>query len=45
MPLNSFDNVVPWEKTLYVDMLVEKVKEENEKLALKESARRAQNKR
>lgn len=40
-----FDNMLPWEKAIYIDMLVAKVQEENEKLALKESANRAKSKR
>jgi hypothetical protein len=37
--------MVPWEKDLYVSMLSNKVEEENDKLKLEESARRAARKR
>jgi hypothetical protein len=39
--IDAFDNIIPWEKDLYVSMLSKKVEEENEKLQLKESAQRA----
>lgn len=41
VPVNQFDNVLPWEKDLYVNMLSQKVEEENEKLKLEEAAREA----
>lgn len=34
------DNMLPFEKDLYVNMLAQKVEEENEKLKLQESANR-----
>jgi hypothetical protein len=40
-----FDNMVPWEKDLYIKMLIAKVSEENEKLKMDQSASRARNKR
>lgn len=40
-----FDNILPWEKSIYIDMLVQKVEEENEKARLEQSARRAAMKR
>ena len=36
-----FDNMIPWEKDIYVNMIVKKVEEENEKAKLKEAANRA----
>lgn len=39
--MDAFDNIVPWEKDLYVNLLSAKVEEENEKLKLQESERRA----
>ena len=44
MPLDQFDNVMPWEKDIYVNMLMQKVEEENEKARLKESENRARRK-
>jgi len=38
--LEEMDNLLPFEKDLYVTMLVQKVEEENEKLRLKEQERR-----
>ena len=42
---NTFEEMIPWEKDIYVDMLVSKVQEENEKKKLEQSARRATAKR
>ena len=39
--MDAFDDIVPWEKDLYVNLLSAKVEEENEKLKLQESERRA----
>ena len=36
-----FDNMIPWEKDLYVNMLAQKVEEDNEKLKLEQAQRRA----
>ena len=30
--LSELDNLIPWEKSLYVNMLTKYIKEENEKL-------------
>jgi hypothetical protein len=40
-----FDEMLPFEKDIYVGMLVAKVEEENEKLKLEQSAKRARVKR
>jgi hypothetical protein len=37
--------MVPWEKTIYVDMLVAKVKEEQEKKKLRDMENRARRRR
>jgi hypothetical protein len=34
--LSDLDNMIPWEKSIYVDMLVEHIREENEKIKLKQ---------
>jgi hypothetical protein len=39
------DNLLPYEKDLYIGMLVNKVEEENEKLKLQEMERKANRKR
>lgn len=38
---DTFENMLPWEKDIYVNMYVQKVTEENEKTKIEESARRA----
>jgi hypothetical protein len=30
--LTELDNMIPWEKNIYLDMLMEYIKEENEKI-------------
>jgi hypothetical protein len=37
--LNDLDNMMPWEKSLYIDMLIEHIKEENEKIKLQQQQR------
>jgi hypothetical protein len=39
------DDLIPFEKDIYVGMLVKKIEEENEKLKLEQSERRARAKR
>jgi hypothetical protein len=41
----TFDNMVPWEKEIYIKMLIAKVSEENEKAKIEQSALRARSKR
>ena len=41
----AFDNMIPWEKDIYINMLVQKVKEENDKIEMEQSAARARSKR
>jgi hypothetical protein len=41
VPLNTFDDMLPWERDLYINMKAQKVEEENEKLKLEEAQRRA----
>jgi hypothetical protein len=43
--VDEFENMIPWEKDLYVGMITKKVEEENEKIKLKQSANRAARKR
>ena len=43
--ISLFDEMVPWEKTIYVDMLVAKVKEEQEKKKLRDMENRARRRR
>lgn len=45
IPIEQFDNCIPWEKDLYVGMLNKKVEEENEKTKLKNAANRVAQKR
>ncbi len=33
--LNDIENMIPWEKTIYVTMLIKYIEEENEKLKQK----------
>ena len=33
--LNNIENMIPWEKTIYVTMLIKYIEEENEKLKQK----------
>jgi hypothetical protein len=37
--LSDLDNMMPWEKSIYVNMLIEHIEEENEKLKLKQQQR------
>jgi hypothetical protein len=45
IPLNTFDELIPWEKDVYVGMLSAKVEEENEKMKLNNAANRVARKR
>ena len=38
---NLFEDMIPWEKDVYITMLVNKVKEENEKRKLEAAERKA----
>ena len=38
--LDEFDELIPWEKQIYVQMLVEYIKEQNEKLRLLEQQKK-----
>ena len=38
--LTELDNMMPWEREIYVDMLVNYIKEENEKQKQREAERR-----
>ena len=35
--LTELDNMIPWEREVYVEMLVQYIKEENEKQKLRET--------
>ena len=35
--LTELDNMIPWEREVYVEMLVQYIKEENEKQKLREA--------
>ena len=37
--ISDLDNMMPWEKSIYVDMLIQHIEEENEKLRLKQQQR------
>ena len=39
--IDTFDNMIPWEKDIYVNLLANKVKEEEEKRKLREMENRA----
>ena len=38
--LTELDNMLPWERQLYVDMLIQYVEEENEKQKAQQQARK-----
>ena len=38
--LSELDNLIPWEKQIYITMLQEMVKEQNEKMKMLEMQRR-----
>ena len=38
--LTELENMIPWEKQIYVQMLVEYIKEQNEKLRLLEQQKK-----
>ena len=40
IPISTFDEMIPWEKDIYVGMLMTKVQEENEKIKLQNAANR-----
>ena len=37
--LEELDNMLPWEREIYVDLLVQHIREENEKLREKQKGR------
>lgn len=41
----TFDDMIPWEKEIYVNMLIKRVEEENEKIKLDKAAARSARKR
>ena len=43
--VNLFDNMIPWEKDVYINMLANKIKEEEEKRKLKDIERRSRTRR
>jgi 3-methyladenine DNA glycosylase AlkD len=38
--ISDLDNMVPWEKRIYIDMLISHIEEENEKIKLQQQQRR-----
>ena len=36
----DLDNMMPWEKSIYVDMLIRHIEEENEKIKLQQQSQR-----
>ena len=38
--ISDLDNMVPWEKRIYIDMLISYIEEENEKIKLQQQQRR-----
>jgi len=40
--LNELDNMIPWERTIYVNMLIKFLDEEKERLQLQQMQRRSQ---
>jgi len=45
LDIRIFDSMVPWERDIYLAMMVKAIEEENLKLKLQESARRAASKK
>lgn len=43
--VNLFDNMVPWEKDIYINMLSAKIKEEEEERRLRDMERRSRQRR
>jgi hypothetical protein len=41
MNIEMFDNMVPWERDIYLNMMIKEIEDENTKLKLAESAKRA----
>lgn len=39
--LSDLENMIPWERDLYMNMLIKHVSEENEKIKLEKQQRRA----
>jgi len=44
MPVDWSDNMIPYERELYLELLFKKVQEENEKEQMRQSQRRARGK-
>jgi hypothetical protein len=40
--LTELENMLPWERTIYVDLLVKYLKEEKERLELQKASRKRQ---
>lgn len=38
--MTDFDDVIPWEKDLYVSMLSQKIEEDNEKMKIRQAEAR-----
>ena len=38
--MSDLDNMMPWEKSIYVDMLIQYIEEENEKYKLRQLQQR-----
>ena len=38
--LTELENMIPWERDIYVNMLIQYIEEENEKIKQQQSARR-----
>jgi len=41
MNIEIFENMVPWERDVYLNMMIKEIEDENLKLKLEASARRA----
>ena len=41
--LTELENMIPWEREIYIDMLVEHIREENNKIKEQQQMRRGQN--
>lgn len=44
IPVDWSDNMMPWERDIYLEMLFKKVEEENQKELVRQSQRRARGK-
>jgi hypothetical protein len=38
--MSDLDNMMPWEKSIYVDMLIRHIEEENERIKLQQQSQR-----